>query len=188
MCICQENIGIQIFRYSSKHKIERYFMLGEFDKGSKEVDKITKELKHYKDKLNQYDLLLFHYKFACMYFGNAQYKETILWLNEIINTKDVDLRADILSFARILNLISHYELNHTDLVDYYIKSTYRFLSKKEDLHLFQTKIIKFLKKLNMVRTDKELRFAFKDLRDQLVPLANNPYEKEHSCISIFYLG
>ncbi len=172
-----ENIGIQIFRYSSKHKIERYFMLGEFDEGSKEVDKITKELKHYKDKLNQYDLLLFHYKFACMYFGNAQYKETIHWLNEIINTKDVDLRADILSFARILNLISHYELNHTDLVDYYIKSTYRFLSKKEDLHLFQTKIIKFLKKLNMVRTDKELRVAFKDLRDQLLPLANNPYEK-----------
>lgn len=172
-----ENISIQIFRYSSKHKIERYFMLGEFHEGAKEVDKIRKELKHYKDKLSQYDLLLFYYKFACMYFGDGQYKETIYWLNEIINAKDVDLRADILSFARILNLISHYELKHNDLVDYYIRSTYRFLSKKEDLHLFQTRIIKFLKKLNTVKTDKELRLAFKDLRDQLVPLANNPYEK-----------
>lgn len=43
--------------------------------------------------------------------------------------------------------------------------------------MFQTRIIKFLKKLNTVKTDKELRLAFKDLRDQLVPLANNPYEK-----------
>ncbi len=172
-----DNIAIQIFRYSSKHKIERYFMLGEFDHGAAEVDKIVKELDKYKDKLSQYDLLLFYYKFACMYFGNEQYKETVHWLNEIINEKDVDLRADILSFARILNLISHYELKHKDLVDYFIKSTYRFLSKKEDLHLFQTRIIRFLKKLNTVRTDKELRTAFKELRDQLMPLATNPYEK-----------
>jgi len=172
-----ENISIQVFRYSSKHKIERYFMLGEFEEGAKEVEKITKELKRFKDKLNQYDLILFYYKFACMYFGNAQYKEAIYWLNEIINEKDVDLRADILSFARILNLISHYELKHNDLVDYYIKSTYRFLSKKEDLHLFQTRIIRFLKKLNTVKTDKELRSAFKELREQLLLLTTNPYEK-----------
>jgi len=172
-----DNVSIQLFKYSSKHKIECYFMLGEFDKGALEVDKIAIDLEYFKEKLNQYDLLLFYYKFACMYFGNDQYKEAVHYLNEIINTKDVDLRADILSFARILNLISHYELKNNDLVDYYVKSTYRFLSKKEDLHLFQTRIIRFLKKLNVVRTDKELRTAFKDLRDQLAPLTGNPYEK-----------
>ncbi|MCF6185807.1 MAG: hypothetical protein L3J56_14510 [Bacteroidales bacterium] len=124
------NIERQIFKYSSIHKINRYFMIGEFTEGTKIIPEIADGLKKYENSLDTHSLTIFYYKFACMYFGDEDYQQTIFWLNKIINAKDVNIRSDIHGFARILNLISHWELNNTDLVDYYIRSTYRYLIKK----------------------------------------------------------
>ena len=172
-----ENIEYLLFKYSSKHILDKYFMLGEFDEGVTQVPEIAENLEIYGEQLNDHSKLIFYYKFACMYFGNEDYKNAVYWLNQIINAKDDDIRSDILCFARILNLISHYELNNQDLVEYYIRSTYRFLGKKDDLHFFQTRILRFLKRLNSFVTDEDLINAFKELREQLIPLTANPYEK-----------
>ena len=171
-----ENIRLLLFKYSSTHRINRYFMLGEFTKGSKIIPEIAESLENFEHLLDTHYIIIFYYKFACMYFGNSDYKKVIYWLNKIINMKDVDLRSDIHSFARILNLISHYELGNLDLVDYYIRSTYRFLIKKNDLHLFQKIIMKFVRKLNSITRD-QLIDAFKDLREQLLPLNDKFYDR-----------
>ncbi|HAF29368.1 MAG TPA: hypothetical protein DCG75_10015 [Bacteroidales bacterium] len=171
-----ENIRLLLFKYSATHRINRYFMLGEFSEGSKIIPEIAKSLEDFELLLDTHYIIIFYYKFACMYFGNSDYQKVVFWLNKIINMKDVDLRSDIHSFARILNLISHYELGNLDLVDYYIRSTYRFLIKKNDLHLFQKIIMKFLRKLSSITRD-QLIDAFKDLREQLLPLNDKFYER-----------
>lgn len=171
-----ENIRLLLFKYSATHRINRYFMLGEFAEGSQIIPDIANSLEEFEHLLDTNYIIIFYYKFACMYFGNDDYKSVVHWLNKIINMKDVDLRSDIHSFARILNLISHYELGNLDLVDYYIRSTYRFLIKKNDLHLFQKIIMKFLRKLSSITRD-QLIDAFKDLREQLLPLNEKFYER-----------
>ncbi|MCK5169944.1 MAG: hypothetical protein KAQ75_08695 [Bacteroidales bacterium] len=171
-----KNISLLLFKYSSTHRINRYFMLGEFTEGSEIIPEIAESLENFEHLLDTHYIIIFYYKFACMYFGNSDYKKVIYWLNKIINMKDVDLRSDIHSFARILNLISHYELGNLDLVDYYIRSTYRFLIKKNDLHLFQKIIMKFVRKLNSITRD-QLIDAFKDLREQLLPLNDKFYDR-----------
>jgi len=171
-----ENISLLLFKYSSTHKINKYFMQGEFKEGSEIIPEIAESLENFEHLLDTHYIIIFYYKFACMYFGNSDYQNVVHWLNKIINMKDVDLRSDIHSFARILNLISHYELGNLDLVDYYIRSTYRFLIKKNDLHHFQKIIMKFLRKLSSITRD-ELIDAFKDLREQLIPLNNKFYER-----------
>jgi len=170
------NVNLLLFKYASTHKINRFFLLGQFSEGVEIIDEIAEGLERFADRLDSQYIMIFYYKFACMYFGNNQYRDASYWLNKIINLKDVDLRSDILSFARILNLICHYELENTDLVDYYIRSTYRFLIKKQDLHLFQKYIMQFLKKLSAI-TRQQLTEAFVELREQLLPLVNMPYEK-----------
>lgn len=171
-----ENIRLLLFKYSATHRINKYFMLGEFTEGCEIIPEIAESLEEFEDLLDTHYIIIFYYKFACMYFGNEDYQNVVLWLNKIINMKDVDLRSDIHSFARILNLISHYELGNLDLVDYYIRSTYRFLIKKNDLHLFQKIIMKFLRKLSSITRD-QLIDAFKDLREQLLPLNDKFYER-----------
>jgi len=171
-----ENHRLLLFKYSSTHRINRYFMLGEFTEGVQIIPEIAKSLEDYENLLDTHYIIIFYYKFACMYFGEGNYQQVVFWLNKIINMKDVDLRSDIHSFARILNLISHYELGNIDLVDYYIRSTYRFLIKKNDLHQFQKIIMKFLRKLSSITRD-QLIDAFRDLRTQLIPLNDKFYER-----------
>ncbi len=170
------NLERQIFKYSSIHKINKYFMLGRFTEGTKIIPGIAKGLEKYENSMDTHSLTIFYYKFACMYFGDEDYQQSIFWLNKIINAKDVNIRSDIQGFARILNLISHWELNNTDLVDYYIRSTYRYLNKKSDFHLYQQYILKFLRKLDKI-LPTDLKQAFIDLKQDLLPLQNNAYEK-----------
>jgi hypothetical protein len=170
------NLKLLLFKYSSMHKINEFFMTGRFSEGTKVIPEIVKDLEKFEDFLDRQSITIFHYKFACMYFGDEDYTNSVFWLNKIINSKDVNIRSDIHGFARILNLISHWELGNMDLVDYYIRSTYRYLIKKADFHLYQNYIFKFLRKLSSMLPE-QLGEAFIDLREKLLPLTNNPYEK-----------
>ncbi len=172
-----DNVQLILFKYSYVHEINKHFMLGDFKGGVKMISTIENDLEKFTSKLDKHNVLIFYYKIACLYFGNENYKEAILWLNKIFNSKDADLREDIHSFSRILILICHFETGNTDLVDYYIKSTYRFLLSKGNLHEFHRIILKFLKRLSDEITTDNLLKEFAALKEQLLPLASNPYEK-----------
>jgi hypothetical protein len=170
------NHSLMLFKYSATHRINKYFMTGKFTEGTKIIPEINEEFKIYEKKLDAHNRTIFYYKFACMYFGDENYSKAIFWLNKIINTKDVNIRSDIQGFSRILMLISHWELKNTEFVDYYIRSTYRFLKKKQDFHLYQKYLLDFLTQLGTGLPEK-IEKAFVTLYKKLKPLLNNPYEK-----------
>jgi len=172
-----ENIQVKLFKYNYVHEFNRYFMLGDFEVGVAHFNKIKSNIEAYILRLDRHSRIIMYYKIACLYFGNDNHREALAWINRIINEEDVDLREDIHCFARILNLICHYELGNSDVIEYYIRSTYRFLLKKDDLHNFQKYILNFLKKLNRIGSEEQLIDQFKGLLEQLLPLTQNRYEK-----------
>lgn len=172
-----ENLQIRLFKYSYAHQFNGYFMVGDFQRGVNLLQRIEKRLEGYIGMLDKHSELVLFYKIACLYFGNANYRKALKWLNRIINSEDEDIRQDVHSFARIVNLITHYELGNRDVIDYYIRSTYRFLLKKHDLHSFQQYILAFLKSLSRETTQKELIQGFVELRNQLLNLAQSKYDK-----------
>lgn len=174
--VINENIRTRLLKYTYVHEFNRIFMLGDFAHGVSLMKKIEPRLEAFIRFLDNHSRLIMFYKIACLYFGNGNYGQAIRWLNRILSSENADLREDIHSFARILNLISHYEMGNMDVIDYYIRSTYRFLLRKDDLKQFQRSILDFLKSMNKV-TESELIDAFRRLRDQLLPLRENPYEK-----------
>jgi hypothetical protein len=120
--------------------------------------------------------MLFFYRIACLYFGSGDNDSAITYLNLIINQKNPDYRTDIQSFSRILNLIAHFELGNAQLVEYQVKSVYRFLGKMGDLGSVQKEIFRFLRRLPRIR-EADLKNAFIELRDKLVRLENDPFER-----------
>ena len=172
-----ENIRLKLLKYTYVHEFNRLFMLGDFERGVELIERIRPGLEQFISQLDPHSRMILFYKTACLYFGNNDFKTAINWLNKIINSADVDLREDIHGFARILNLISHFELGNMELIEYYVRSTYRFLLKKEDLHQYQKYILNFLKRLNNSITNDELISRFNNLRNNLLPLADDPYEK-----------
>jgi len=87
-----------------------------------------------------------------------------------------DLHADLQCFARILHLIAHYELENYTLVEYLVKSVYHFIAKNKDLSEVMQEIIRFLRK-NVYTHPRELKQAFAELKDRLLTISKNPYEK-----------
>lgn len=175
--LLNENIRLKLLKYTYVHEFNRIFMLGDFKAGVSLMTKIKPGLEDFIAQLDNHSKLILYYKVACLYFGNDNYNEAVQWLNRILNSDNVDIREDIHSFARILSLIAHYELGNMDVIDYYIRSTYRFMLNKDDLHQFQKAILRFLRKLAGEFTEEDLIPEFEKLLHRLIPLQTNPYEK-----------
>jgi hypothetical protein len=171
----QENELIlhQLYLYSNL--INKHYLEGSFSDGLKLVPDILDFTKKYDQKLDSHRIMVFYYKIACLYFGSGMNKEAIVYLNLVVQFKEQTLREDIQSFARILNLIAHFELGNDILVEYQIKSVYRFLIKMGDLHGVQKEILNFLRLLPM--TERDLLKSFKVLHGKLVKLSLLPFEK-----------
>lgn len=174
--ISSTNNRVLIEMFYHIHNINKHFMQGTFKEACAGIGNIETFLSINKFSLGKHRTIIFYYKIACLYFGNQEYKKAIVYLNKIQNIKDTSLRSDIHCFARILNLLSHYELEHTDLLDYQIRSTYRFLSKKNDLQKTQKYILSFIRKLSHLQADQihdELIKSKKILQEW----ENDPFEK-----------
>ena len=172
-----ENISLKLRKYTFVHEFNRLFLLGDFQGGVHLMNRINPGLETFIPQLDPHSKMIMFYKTACLYFGNSDFQIALTWVQKIINSTEGDLREDIHGFARILSLICHYELGNMDLIVYNVRSTYRFLKGKEDLHQFQKYILNFLVRLNMSITEDELKKRFITLRENLIPLSKDPYEK-----------
>ena len=160
------------------HEINRFFMTGDFTKGVELIiNEQGRELTALLDMLDKHSALVLNYKIACLYFGAGNYGQALKTLNKIINSSSTDLREDLHCFARILNLVCHFELGNFDVIKHYIISTYRFLLKKDDLRMFQKFVLRFLKNLSNDIEGKNLIKQFQELKIQLLPLVDSTYEK-----------
>jgi hypothetical protein len=162
--------------YLHSNLINKHYLEGTFTEGLKIVPEIINYIEKYEDQLDSHRIMVFYYKIACLYFGSGDNKKSIWYLNKVIQFKEETLREDIQSFARILNLIAHFELGNDDLVEYQIKSVYRFLIKMGDLHGVQKEILNFVRSLP-ISSNSELIRAFKILHHKLVKLSLQPFEK-----------
>lgn len=175
--VLTENINLNLFKAIYVHEINRHFMLGEFKSGTRIVAALENELDKFVPKLDKHSVLLLYYKIACLYVGSGNYRTAIKWLNKIYNEKEIDLRADIYSFTRILLLVCHFELGNDYLVESNIRSTYRYFRKKGELSQYQKYILKFLRDLFSDFSDRNLKKQFVELKKQMVRLESNKYER-----------
>ena len=146
-------------------------MQGTFSKGLELVPDIEKFILENRLYLDRHRILVFYYKIASLYFGSANYDKAIDYLNKIINWK-VDLRTDLQCYARLLHLIAHYEIGNFQLLEYLIKSVYRFMAKMENLSVVEEEMFRFLKKAFSL-TPAKLKPEFKKLLHKLKQYENS---------------
>jgi hypothetical protein len=169
-----DNNRIQTFVYYHLSLINKHFMEGTFTAGLKVVPSILEKLEEYEMYLDRHRVLVFYYKIACLYFGSGDNEKTVDYLNKIINWK-VELRTDLQCYARLLHLIAHFELGNYSLLEYLIKSVYRFMSKMENLSVVEEEIFRFLRQSFHLRP-KQIPPAFQQLLDRIKKYERNRFE------------
>ena len=86
------------------------------------------------------------------------------------------LRNDLQCYSRLLHLIAHYELGNFDLLEYLIKSVYRYMSKMESLSKVEEEMFAFLRRSFHVGA-RALKPEFEKLLHKLKKYENNPLER-----------
>ena len=162
--------------YYHQNELNKNFLDADFSEGIACIPMILEEINRLENKIDAHHIMVFYYKIGCMYFGVSDYKNCILYLNKIISNKELAMREDLLCYARVLNLVAHYEAGIDENIDMLIKSTYKFLIKMNNLHIVQKKMMQFLRSLTDMYPS-ELKSAFKELHKELKAYENHPYEK-----------
>lgn len=129
------------------------------------------------DKITKENSILFNYHIANIHFGAGEFKEALHFVNLVLNVNEQSLRQDIYGFTRLFNLVIHYELGNYDLLEYTIKSTMRFLNKKEKDYQVESVLVKHLRKLIKITNELERREAYKKMKKELEILFENPKEQ-----------
>ncbi len=169
-----ENNRILTYVYLYTARINLHFLEGTFVKGTQLVPFLEEMLVEYGLYLDRHRVMVFYYKIACLYFGSGNNEKAIDYLNRIINQKD-DLRIDLQCYARLLHLIAHYELGNFDLLEYLIKSVYRYMAKMENLSKIEEQVFAFLRRSFKVGAHA-LKPEFEKLLNRLRRYEGNPLE------------
>ena len=169
------NTEILLFQYIYTNKINAYFLEGRFTEGLEIIPALLEQLESFKSQLDIHRTLVFYYKIASLYFGSGEFMKAIEYLNLIIQHKDLSLREDLQCFARILNLIAHYEAGDDASLEYQVRSVYRFLGTMDDQQPMQVELFRFLRNVGSI-APHQMREAFITLRDKLMVIAANPFE------------
>ena len=170
------NTELLIFLYLYSNKLHLHFLEGSFEKGEYLVEVINNKIDKYKNRLDNHYVVLLYYKIACLYFGMGKNKLCIVYLQKIIRSKNISAAEDLQCFARVLNLIAHYECGLDYDLERQFVDTYKFLLKMENLQEVQKIFLTSIKDLNDV-FPHEIKNEFKKIHTKLKKFENHPYEK-----------
>ena len=106
--------------------------------------------------------IVFQYNLCYVYIGNNDYKRALFWVNNLLNMS-IDLREDLQSYIRIMNICIHYKLGNYTLIESLIQSTTRFLQKNNRYNALESSFLLFSKKYfigdNFSQLDRKADFV-----------------------------
>jgi len=171
------DIEMNIFKTCSVAELRICHRMGDFEGAIKIVNKIIPIIEKYDDKLHKEQELSFFYHIAYTYFGAGDYKEALSWINKVLNDNENTLRQDVYSYARLFNLVIHYELGNFDLLEYITKSTQRYLSKRQRDFQLELKVIDGIRKLIRMNDPVDQKELLINLRDSLSKMVMKPEDE-----------
>ena len=129
--------------------------------------KLQAQLALLEGSLEENFLLIIYFCCAQFYLEVQDFKNALKWINIFLNLPKTNLRADLQCSARLINLIIHYELGNYELVDYSLKSTYRFIFKRDRMYKVERLVLRSIKQLAQVGRGEEADLIFRKMQQEL---------------------
>lgn len=165
------DIQVLIFRATYQAELKWYQQKGDFEGALPLIDEILKGFADFDDKISKEQQIVFNYSIAYTYFGAGEYSKALYWNNKVLNDNEPNLRQDIYSYARLFNLAIHYELGNQDLMEYIIKSTARYLNRRQRDYQIEVLILGYMKKIARSHFEKDVKPLFEkfyiDLKENI---------------------
>ncbi|MBI2268735.1 MAG: hypothetical protein HYU69_00080 [Bacteroidetes bacterium] len=177
-----ENARNRLFIITNSVELVHYNNQGKFEKGIEVVKQIKSKFHIYEGtRYTLSDFIHINYSISIVYFGSEEYNMAIKHINNIINRQNIDYRSDVYSMAKVLSIIIYYELGHAELLQYAVRSTFRYLQKRNILYKTDHAILNFIrKKIPKINSKKELIAELIIFRDEVEKIRKKESEEKRS--------
>lgn len=172
-----KNIESRIFRQRYLLLINWSLRQQDFEKAMAWISAIKEGLEQFGKKIEKHHRITFYYLVAYLLFQNKRYDEALEWNNLILNETKEDVVKEIFHFARILNLLIHFELKNYDLLDSLLLSTPKYLKSRRAIYETEKALFRFLRKLLNTIDKNEKRKLINDFKEEIDRLFAQPKEK-----------
>lgn len=114
---------------------------------------------------------------AVIYFFNGQLDEAKQWLNKVIALEKEKVGLQIVGYAKILDIMIHFEWGHFLFLQNYIPTVRQFLKRHHRLFAIENDFIKLIRKLcqTIAKTEREglMKNYLKELKKETNHINNN---------------
>ncbi|WP_405208662.1 hypothetical protein [Aquimarina sp. LLG6339-5] len=110
--------------------------------------------------------LSFRFQFSTIYFQKKDYKESLHWINDILNNQSKKDRKDLITYTYWLNLLVHYELGNGFTLRYLVTAIKKHIKKQKNIASYESLILKLLSK-TVEYSEKDKKNAFQELSFRL---------------------
>jgi hypothetical protein len=172
----QERNRIRIVEQSYSLEMWHYIGGGEFARAEKLIGEIEEQLRRHPG-IGAKTRLLFTYQFAYVRFALGEYDGVLALLHAIESAPPTGVRNDLGFSAKILALLTHYELGNHELLDYLLRSLYRHLARRDRLHRFEALLLRHVRRMGRIADPADLPAYLHELRADLLPLLDDPGER-----------
>lgn len=158
-------------------EVVHYKLHAQYEQGCVFVNENENALLDVIDKFSLIRQLDVCYNSAFLFFKVRDFKSALKWINRVLQNKNLDDREFLHCYTRIFQLIIHYELENTDLMNSLLRSTYRYLSKRKRMYDFEEVMLGSMKKIIRSGGAGKNREIFEELRKELNTIKADPYKK-----------
>lgn len=170
------NSQILSFLYVHSGRLDDIILNGKFDDAKDTIKRALNRINRYSYKLDDHKVMIFYFKFSWIYLGNENYSKALFYINKIVNNELNKLREDIQNYARIMQLICHYEIENFEILNYLINNASNFFKRKKGISDFLQYAINMFKELES-SGPFDHKTIFKKYLPMFQKLDTDPYER-----------
>ncbi|RMG17164.1 MAG: hypothetical protein D6730_24305, partial [Bacteroidetes bacterium] len=170
-------LQVDIFCLTHTLQLNSYINQGLFLAGKELLPEVERGLKAYQRHIKKQDRITFYHLLAYFYFGMDDFKNALKWVNLILNDSERQLLQHVYAFARLFNLMIHFELGNFDILASLLRASSRYLQKVDQLHEIEQLFIRYFRKILNAPVNRHTQI-WKELRQELLTLTQQPHHQQ----------
>ncbi len=172
-----KNIESRVFRQKYLLLINWNLSQKNFKAALRYIPAIELGLQRFGKNIERHHRITFYYLSAYIIFQNRQFEVALPWVNLILNDSKEDVVKEVFYFARILNLLIHFELGNFSLLSSLLQSTPRYLKSRRPIYEVEKILFKFLTAMIGAVNKKEKKELATRFKDEIVELSKTTSEQ-----------
>lgn len=149
-------------------EMQAALQLGDREAGEKASQEFRALAKKDGKRIRLVDSMQFYYLAGWLSFVAGENEEALQWMSSFVDLPRTDLRQDLQCYARLTMLFIHFELENVDLLESILKSTVRFIFKRERMYRPERMVIRAIRMLMQREEGGTAQQIFGEMQDELL--------------------